>query len=52
MWKEKVVVWFKEVMVFGWKTGAKDGSSELAEPVSKKRLEPRTFPIRKRSVNN
>lgn len=30
----------------------KDGSSELAEPVSKTRLERRTFSVRNRSVNN
>jgi len=31
---------------------SKNESSELAEPVSKMRLEPRTFSIRNRSVNN
>jgi hypothetical protein len=48
----KVVVWFKAVMLFGWKTRAKDERSELAEPVSTKSLETRTIPIRKRSVKN
>jgi hypothetical protein len=31
---------------------SKDESSESAEPVSKKRLELRTFPLRNRSIKN
>jgi len=48
LWKEKIVDWFKAVILFGWKTRAKDESSELAEPVSTKRLKPRKFSIRNR----
>jgi hypothetical protein len=50
LWKEKIVDWFKAVIVFGWKIRAKDESSGLAEPVSTKRLKPRKFLIRNREL--